>query len=57
MGSTSRKCEVRGRVEGNQFRLLGVPVQLLEEAKKSQVAGRSCVAFELRPLKSWFSLQ
>ena len=57
MGSTSRKCEVRGRVEGNQFRLLGVPVQLLEEAKKSQVTGRSCVAFELRPLKSWFSLQ
>ena len=31
MGSTSRKCEVRGRVEGDQFRLLGVAVQLLEE--------------------------
>ena len=57
MGSTSRKCEVRGRVEGDQFRLLGVAVQLLEEAKKSQVTGHSCVAFELRPLKSWFSLQ
>ena len=31
MGSTSRKREVRGRVEGDQFGLLGVAVQLLEE--------------------------
>ena len=57
MGSTSRKCEVRGRVEGDQFRLLGVAVQLLEEEKTSPVTGHLCVALELKPPKSWFSLQ
>ena len=49
---------VRGEEEkGDQFRLLGVAVQLLEEEKTSPVTGRLCVAHELKPLKSWLSLQ
>ena len=44
-------------IRGDQFGLLGVALQLLEEEKTSPVTGRLCVAFELKPPKSWFSLQ
>ena len=44
-------------VRGDQFGLLGVALQLLEEEKTSPVTGHLCVALELKPPKSWFSLQ
>ena len=36
-----------GKDEGDQFGLLGVALQLLEEEKTSPVTGRSCVAHVL----------
>ena len=41
------KLGVRERVEGDQFGLLGVALQLLEEEKTSPVTGRLCVAHVL----------
>ena len=52
---------MRERVEGDQFGLLGVALQLLEEEEDESghrsLVCCSCVAHELKPLKSWFSLQ
>ena len=48
------------RRRGDQFGLLGVAVQLLEEENESghrSLVCCSCVSLELKPLKSWLSLQ
>ena len=48
---------VRERGRGDQFGLLGVAVQLLEEEENESGHRSLYVAHELMPLKSWLSLQ
>ena len=55
------KLGARGMGRGDQFGLLGVALQLLEEEENESghrsLVCCSCVALELKPLKSWLSLQ